>query len=455
MTKLEVPRAARWIARTLEEAGFETWTVGGAVRDALRGAPSEDWDLATRATPPDVQRLFRRTIPIGIDHGTVGVLSREGALYEVTTFRRDVETTGRHAVVEFSDSLDEDLARRDFTINAVAWHPLRDVLHDPFDGRADLQRGVLRTVGNPADRFAEDYLRVLRALRFAGTFDLVIEAETWRALSAAVPRTVILSPERVRDELGRILRGEAPPSRSLALYGASGVLAVLYPELDALVGLTREATGDWFAHSLRAVDFLAPHRPALRWAALFQGIGEQSGSMGAGEEGSDPRGRTRRRSAAILERLRSSNAMLREVSHLTSWGASPPPAHASDEALRRWLAAAGRGALNWLLRIWIAGVRADEARLMSETRKAGSERSDLLELFRRLRGVSRSGVPLSVEELEISGRDLIQMGYAPGPCFGEVLEYLLDRTLADPGLNTAESLRAEARERMEPKQGLP
>ena len=171
-TRPDAPPAATWIVRTLEEAGHETWAVGGAVRDVLLGRPAGDWDLTTHARPTDVRRIFRRTIPIGVEHGTVGVLARDGTMYEVTTFRKDVQTDGRHAVVEFASTLDEDLARRDFTINAIAWHPLREELRDPFGGAVDLGHGVLRTVGAPEERFREDYLRVLRALRFAGRFGL-------------------------------------------------------------------------------------------------------------------------------------------------------------------------------------------------------------------------------------------------------------------------------------------
>ena len=194
------PKAVGWIARTLEDAGFETWAVGGAVRDALLGVESVDWDLATRARPEQVRSLFPRTVPVGVEHGTIGVLARDGTMYDVTTFRRDVETHGRHATVEFADRLDDDLSRRDFTINSVAWHPLRDELYDPFGGVEDLERGVLRTVGSPADRLAEDYLRVLRALRFAGRFELTVDPTTWDALCAATSQLGVLSPERVRED---------------------------------------------------------------------------------------------------------------------------------------------------------------------------------------------------------------------------------------------------------------
>ncbi|MFN9903799.1 MAG: polynucleotide adenylyltransferase, partial [bacterium] len=144
--------------------------MGGAVRDALLGLAHLDWDLATSATPAEVRRLFRRTVPVGIEFGTIGVLDHEGHLHEVTTFRHDVRTDGRHAVVEFGASLDEDLARRDFTINAIAYDPLTGRLHDPFDGRGDLARGLVTAVGAPDARMTEDRLRALRAFRFAARF---------------------------------------------------------------------------------------------------------------------------------------------------------------------------------------------------------------------------------------------------------------------------------------------
>ena len=235
--QLPVPEAVVEIARRLEEAGCETWAVGGAVRDALLGLPVGDWDLTTRARPEEVRRLFRRTVPIGIEHGTVGVFGRDGVLYEVTTFRRDIETFGRHAVVAFADTVDEDLSRRDFTCNALAWHPLTGELRDPYLGLQDLEERRLRTVGSPSERFAEDYLRVLRALRFAGHFELTIDPPTWDALVEATPRLIDLSAERVREELWKIFTKTRRASAALSLYAASGSLAVLYPELERLVGL--------------------------------------------------------------------------------------------------------------------------------------------------------------------------------------------------------------------------
>lgn len=447
---LAVPPAVRWIARTLEQAGFETWTVGGAVRDAFRGAESREWDLTTRATPAEVQALFRRTVPVGVAHGTVGVLDRGGTLYEVTTFRRDVETSGRHAVVAFSDSLDEDLARRDFTINAVAWHPLDGRLRDPFEGKADLERGILRTVGDPAARFREDYLRILRALRFAGRFGLKVEERTWRALTGAVERTRLLSPERIREEMERILGGDTPPSRALGLYAAAGVLRVLYPELASLVGLPRAAPGDWYSHSLRAVDLLPVRRPdhaRRRWVALLQAVGEPE-EPGGGEEGAPgPAERTRRRCTVLLERLRASNAMVRGTAHRSAWVLHPPAGDATAGELRRWLARTGRDALPDLCRLWIASARAAAMHgdPPGESGGAWPPAPELAALIRRLRSIAHSGVPLTVRELAFSGRDLIGLGLVPGPAFGDLLGHLLDRTLGDPSLNEPAALEREAR----------
>ena len=178
---LEIPESILNVARVLEDAGHEAWCVGGSLRDILLGHPQSDFDIATSATPEQVQRLFRRTVAVGIKYGTIGVLDRDRALHEVTTFRRDVATDGRHAVVEYGVSLEDDLARRDFTINAIAYHPLRHEWRDPFGGQRDIQDRLIRAVGDPGQRFAEDYLRILRGLRFAARFDFSIAPPTWAA----------------------------------------------------------------------------------------------------------------------------------------------------------------------------------------------------------------------------------------------------------------------------------
>ncbi len=209
---LPIPPEVLAIAKKLEGAGHETWCVGGAVRDNLLGFENKDYDLATAARPEEVQQLFRRTFPVGIEHGTVAVLDRYNAPHEVTTFRRDIKTDGRHAVVEFGVELEEDLARRDFTINAIAYQPLRHEWRDPFGGEADIDAKKVRAVGDAEQRFREDYLRILRAIRFAARFDFQIEESTFEAAKSYADGLQHLSAERVRDEWFKGLATARRPS---------------------------------------------------------------------------------------------------------------------------------------------------------------------------------------------------------------------------------------------------
>ncbi len=440
------PGYVEWAARTLEEGGYETWAVGGAIRNTLLGIPAGDWDLATRAPPTVVQRLFPRTIPVGVEHGTVGVLTRAGILLEVTTFRKDVLPLGRKAVVEFAETLDEDLSRRDFTVNAIAWHPLRRCFRDPFGGREDLETGRLRTVGDPEDRFSEDLLRVLRALRFAGRFRLAIDERTWTALRGCTEHLGILSPERVREELMKVLSQDPRPSGALSLYGVSGVLGALYPELEAIAGETR---GGWvegtereylWTHSLLLADALPAHQPLLRLAALLQGIGiPKSGP----EVATVPMGPTnlppedilgRNRAAALMLRLRFSNAEIREVTELVQIGLEPPVALDTPADLRRWLYRASPDRLLPLARIWIGKARLDR-------RRKGIRTHPVVSLLRSLREERRSGAPLRREDLAFDGRHLIALGLRPGPRFKDILDHLMETVLKDPEKNRTEILR--------------
>jgi tRNA nucleotidyltransferase (CCA-adding enzyme) len=449
------PGFVRWVTRTLEDAGYETWAVGGAVRNALLGLPSGDWDLATRAPPAVVRRLFPRTVPVGIAHGTVGVLTREGVLLEATTFRRDVETFGRHAVVEFADTLREDLSRRDFTVNAVAWHPIREEFADPFGGRQDLSAGLLRAVGVATRRFQEDYLRVLRGLRFSGRFRLRIERDTWEALCRATAHLRILSPERVREELMKVLTQDSRPSGALALYGTSGALEVLYPELAAVRGCPRKGTReDLWVRSLLTVDLLSARRPVLRLGALLQGLGcpreggsafgdgsrgegeppvEKQRELGAGYPLEETHARARDRAAALMLRLRFSNKEVREVTGLLEAGSEPPLAPATAPGLRRWLHGAGPERLPALARLWVAGARLDQLRGLGDS-------APVVEVLRRLRREVRCRPPLRVEDLALNGRDLVAMGLKPGPRFGRILAALMEQVLEDPTLNHRERL---------------
>jgi tRNA nucleotidyltransferase/poly(A) polymerase len=443
--QLTPPDAILEIARRLAGRGRQAWAVGGAVRDAVVGRPGGDWDLATDARPDEVRRIFRRTVPIGIEHGTVGVLAADGVLYEVTTFRRDVETFGRHAVVAFADTIEEDLARRDFTFNAIAWNPLTHELRDPFEGASDLQRRMLRTVGSPEARFAEDYLRVLRALRFAGHFDLHIESATWEALQAAIPGLGILSAERIREELFKVLGKTRTASVTFRYYEESGVLAALFPELAATVGLDigQAAGRDPWSLALAAIDALPPSRPLLRLAALLHG----TGYPGARTRGL--RGEWRvtghgafagRHAEAILRRLKVSNADVDRVTALVARQSDLFPPDAPPAGIRRWLLHVSPDLVYDLFRLRIALCRADPG-------EAGGR--DLLERWRSAHHILLQHPAISIADLAVDGRDLKQLGYRPGPRFGEILRALLDRVVEEPALNEKETLIRIVRE-MEP-----
>lgn len=430
---LEPPEAVREIARKLEEAGYETWAVGGAVRDRVAGRPAGDWDLATRATPEEVMRTFRRTAPIGVDHGTVGVLHGPD-MYEVTTFRRDVETFGRHAVVAYADRIEDDLSRRDFTINALAWHPLTGELLDPHDGAEDLRQHRLRTVGTPGDRFAEDYLRVLRALRFAGQLDLEVEAETWTALVAAASSLDQLSAERVREELFKVMAQVPRASRSLELYRGAGILEALYPELDRV---TREPPGQedsLWDRTIRAVDAVPPSRPLLRVATLLHGVGMPAART------RDLRGGWRYTGHEILgagtaedimRRLKSSNAEIERVGRLVRHQPELFPPDSPDPVVRRWLRHVGPDLVRDVFRLRFALWRADETK---------GRPDDLLERWTMVRRVLRERPPLATGDLAIGGEELIALGLEPGPRFKEILASLLDRVINDPDLNRRDAL---------------
>jgi tRNA nucleotidyltransferase (CCA-adding enzyme) len=385
-----VPEEVLEIARVLEHAGHEAWCVGGALRDTLLGDPHSDFDLATSARPQDVQRLFRRTAPIGVEHGTVGVIDRRRVMHEVTTFRRDVRTDGRHAIVEYGATLDEDLARRDFTINAIAYHPLRHEWRDPHGGERDLDAGVVRAVGDPAARFREDYLRVLRAIRFAARFGFTIESATWEAAREAASGLGRLSAERVRDEWFKGVRTAKDLRTLLRLWHESGAAAAWLPELLAET------------ESAPPPELSPPLRDPVLLSAVLAGD-----------------------SPAMLRRLRASNA---EIARVEAMVKGPhQPEGTGDVGVRRWLAAVGDAADDLVARYRLR--HTSDAPWLA-TMRAIRERHD----------------PLTRGDLAISGRDLEGLGLR-GRVVGETLAALLDRVLEDPAANTRERLLELARER--------
>ncbi|HET7632862.1 MAG TPA: CCA tRNA nucleotidyltransferase [Gemmatimonadaceae bacterium] len=428
LRKLRPPKPVLEIADRLEKSGYETWCVGGAVRDALLDQPHLDWDLATAATPEQVRALFghRRTIPVGIEFGTVGVLDDHKTLHEVTTFRRDVHTDGRHAEVEFGASLDEDLARRDFTINAIAYSPRQEQLRDPYGGREDLKRGVVRAVGHPDDRMREDRLRVLRAIRFAARFNFEIDAATWRAMVASAPYLSRLSPERVKQELEKTMDQVARPSRALMRWRESGALAALVPSLGGVSDDT-----------LRALDCLAqpglrqrPNRRIHRLALLFSEVPASREGLPAALVALRMSKMDMNWIVALVQRWQS----LGDVVGQALQSDTPVP----DAQVRRWVAAFGRLHLGGFFRI------ASARWAIAREHGAAPAAARVNALYRRaLRAAFRD--PVDLRDLAIDGDDLRRAGVPPGPRVGRVLQELLDWVLEDPARNTPAELMKRAR----------
>jgi len=377
-SRLDIPREVLNIAKRLEDAGYETWCVGGAIRDALLAKPHNDFDLTTAAPPPEVQKLFKRTVPVGIEHGTVAVLDTQNKPHEVTTFRKDIKTDGRHAVVEFGVSLIDDLARRDFTINSIAYHPLKHEWRDPFAGAADLEKKVIRSVGDPNWRFQEDYLRILRALRFSARFGFRIHAGTLEAAKANAQGLGQLSAERVRDEWFKGIQTAVRLSKLLELWMDVGAARIWLPEI-----------GREWSKLKRQLDKL-PRDPVLITAFLA----------------SDP--------ASLLIRLKCANRDIERGRAIGKFRDSYPDTK-SPAVMRYWLSQVGEY-VDDLLTLAPEGV------------------------IKAVSAIRATNPPLSLKDLAVKGDDLVAAGVRPGPDVGEVLKRLLGEVLDDPAKNTKEYL---------------
>lgn len=425
MKELHPPSEVLRIARTLEKAGFGTWCVGGAVRDALLGHQHLDWDLATAARPNEVRNLFPRTIPVGIEFGTVGVLDDDGVMHEVTTYRRDVHTDGRHPVVEFGATLDEDLARRDYTINAIAYAPTTKQLYDPFHGRSDLENRIVRAVGEAAERMREDRLRALRAIRFAARFDFQIEEQTWESIVASAPHLTRLSAERVKQEIEKTMEQVRFPGRAFRLWRESGALGVLIPSLAQISDV-----------QLAALDHLRipglpgrPQRKIARLTALFAAAPplEITNTLkGLRFSNSDAKW-----IAGVVAAWRELAAGLSDA---LMQKAEPP-----DSALRRWAAVAGRTRFASVLRLADAMWWAE-----SEAGLPAPSKSRVASVYRRAIRIAYND-PIEIADLAIAGDDLEKIGMK-GPAVGRTLRLLLQNVINDPALNTHERLLAMVRE---------
>lgn len=444
-----VPPHVMRLLRSLWERGHAAWVVGGSLRDALAGRQATDWDVATDARPDRVVAIFPGSVYEN-RFGTVLVRSSEGSV-EVTTFRRDhvYADHRRPDRVTFSDSLEQDLARRDFTVNALAWgheasrndeDAARLRLVDVVGGIADLEAGVLRTVGDPRLRFDEDALRLVRAARLAAQLAFQIEPGTLAAMRESAPLVQHVSSERVGEELRRML-SVPRPSRGLALLQDTGQLAYLLPELARQVGLPQNKVlgGDCWDHTLATVDAaaaIAPGDGRLAMAALLHDVGKPDTLQDGHFIGHDEAG------AAIAERMLRTLAFPRAEAqpivqlirrHMFQYEATW-----SDAAVRRFIQRVGAGQVDGLLRLREAdnvgsGLPADD----------GSIRA----LRARVQRELTRGSPLTLADLAVNGDDLCrELGIEPGPIVGRILQRLLESVVADPSRNTRWQCLVDARD---------
>jgi tRNA nucleotidyltransferase (CCA-adding enzyme) len=439
-----IPSDVKLIRRIL--ADYEVYAVGGKIRDSIKTAlgsgdrtitrvENGDWDFASSAVPDEVEKLFAAkgytVVPIGRDHGTMAVVINS-VNYEITTFRHDFDQDGRHARVEYATTLEEDLRRRDFTINALALDLETGRVIDLFNGIADLQANLVRAIGDPDIRFAEDHLRLLRGIRFACKMQGRIEEKTWESIRKNASLIEKVSPERVREELMKMM-GYEKPSHGILMMRESGLLAIILPELDNCFGVdqNRFHADDVGIHSVLAMDAVDRRYPFLRFLNLLHDIGKPQSKTWNPEKKDYNFFKHESIGAEmmedILKRLRFSNRELELGRNLVRQHMYAISEDHSYSAIRRWMGRVGPENVRASLRMRMA----DRA---GNRKKTGLE-TKLRSFIRKIREIEKAKNALKVSNLEIAGSDLIELGFTPGPIFSTILNGLLDKVLNDPELN--------------------
>lgn len=435
MMKLSIPEHVKQIIETLENAGFEAYAVGGCVRDSLLDREPNDWDVTTSASPEQVKGCFRRTVDTGLAHGTVTVLLG-GESFEVTTYRVDgVYEDCRHPKeVTFSSELDEDLKRRDFTINAMAYNP-RTGLVDRYGGIQDLKDGVIRCVGDAKERFTEDALRILRAVRFSAQLGFSIEESTREGLTLLAPNLRYVSAERIQTELLKLLVSPHPDFLRIA-YEA-GLTKEFFPEFDVCMETEQNTPHHCYTvgeHTLKSLQEIRADK-ALRLTMLLHDIGKPVVKT-TDETGRDhfkfhgPE--SERMAKAILRRLKLDNDTIGKVCRLIRWHDYRPAPEM--KAVRHAVNRIGEDLFSMYLEV-------QQADMMAQSEYRRAEKEARLEGVRQcFREILATGQCVSLKTLAVTGRDLIAAGFQPGPRLGEILDGLLARVLDEPGLNEKETL---------------
>jgi tRNA nucleotidyltransferase (CCA-adding enzyme) len=436
-----IPEPVRGVLSTLWAAGHAAYVVGGSLRDIVLGRPPADWDLASDALPDHLQALLPDAVYEN-RFGTVAVRSG-GKIFQITTFRSDHDYADfrRPHRVEFGDTIELDLARRDFTCNAMAWGARAEVagmpgLVDPYGGAPDIEARLLRAVGDPLARFEEDALRMIRAVRLAATLDFGVEPGTLAGIGARADLVSHLSGERIAVELDKLLTAERP-SIGLRLLGDTGLLAGISPELASQRGIPQNKVPgeDLWDHTMRSVDATWASRPVVRLATLVHDIGKPATFADGHFIGHDTVGADL--AAAFLERLRSPRAVRERVVHLVRNHMFSYEPNWSDAAVRRFIAKMSlEGSATEALEELFDLRAADNVGSGLEANAGGLD-----ELRARVAAALREGVVLDRRDLAVDGRDLMtDLGLEAGPRLGRILDTLLERAQADPALNDRPTL---------------
>ncbi|MDR0586290.1 MAG: HD domain-containing protein [Treponema sp.] len=439
MGNLKIHPLLREIANIFIASGKEVYLVGGAVRDLLLGREAVDWDIATNARPEEVIGLFRKVIPTGIKHGTV-TIRYKGRSVEVTTFRTESGySDGRRPDrVRYAATIEEDLSRRDFTMNAAAIKLPEGSLTDPFGGRDDIKRRLIRCVGNPAERFAEDGLRPLRALRFASQLGFDLDEATHMAIRGALPTTAKVASERIRDEIDKII-ASPNPVRGFRLMEETELLHLLLPELAACRNVDQKGYHrfDVLDHSFLACGYAAEKgfSREVRMAALFHDIGKPAVRR-PGENGIWTFYNHERESGKlafeIMDRFRYPNAVIEKVLRLIKEHMFHYEDNWTDAAVRRFIIRAGEELIPELMQLRLADT--------AGTTGTAPDPAALLPFTKRIEKVLAQNRALSLKGLAVNGRDLLAAGVAPGRHVGIILNELLEAVVEDPELNNREKL---------------
>lgn len=438
---IELPEKVKHIITTIENAGYEAYAVGGCVRDSILGRVPDDWDITTSAKPEQVKELFRRTLDTGIKHGTVTVmLDKEG--FEVTTYRIDGEyEDSRHPKnVIFTSNLVEDLKRRDFTINAMAYSD-RAGLMDVFGGIEDIKKGVIRCVGNPEERFGEDALRIMRAVRFSAQLGYSIEQKTTEAIRKLAPNLANISAERIQTELIKLLVSAHPDY--LRICCETGIMEIILPEFQRCMETGQNNPHHCYSvgeHSLQALRHVERDK-VLRLTMLFHDIGKPQ-TKTTDEQGIDHfhghAAVSERITKNVLRRLKFDNDTLYKVSKLVFY--HDYDVEASARGVRRAVNKIGEDIFPYLF-----AVKRADALAQSDYKR--QEKLDKLEEIQRIyEQVVDAGECVSLKTLAVTGSDLMDIGMKPGKELGEMLHKLLAIVLENPEKNTKEELLKLARQ---------